>query len=247
MTIADYIILGFNVITFIGVVLVIRSQRIQNTTLKAQVAAQGQLIAGMQQYQNIIKLDEVEKYVGMRERTISQQSKEEKEKIENELKQTIDSQFAVLNDSFHQVQQKTKELDLTKENLDKLNDQLSVTIEQLENSEKSVDGYVERIVEFMDACILLIATYIPKDKWQEFVDKEIILSKDVFAKNLFIDGEKIYEEAQKAKINSPFLMKIMKSTYRNHKQTNFQFDGSESLAAWIKIKQEQDEENKKND
>lgn len=210
---------GLEALAVIGVILIIRSLRIQNTTLKSQVQAQKDLITGMQQYQNIIKLDEVEKYVAMRERTISQQTTEEKAKLEQELKRTINSQ-EILNNT---VNEKTKELDVTKENLDKLSRELATSKIAISRGEQLQNDYVERIVELMNASILLIATYIPKEKWQEFVDQEVKKSNTLFTKHLLEDGEKIYEEEQKRKSelaknllhSTGFVTKIIKSRQRD--------------------------------
>jgi len=51
-----------------------------NKTLRAQVKSQGDIISRMEQYTNIIKLDEIQKYVEMSAKTVLMESEDKLKK-----------------------------------------------------------------------------------------------------------------------------------------------------------------------
>jgi len=71
-----------------------------NKTLRAQVKSQGDIISRMEQYTNIIKLDEIQKYVEMSAKTVLMESEDKLKKQDEEWKKKADEGVRVVLDEF---------------------------------------------------------------------------------------------------------------------------------------------------
>jgi hypothetical protein len=74
----------------------------QNRILRTQVAKQNEIINNMKAYADIIKLDEIKKYVEMREQTIKDLTEKEKRELEQEF-------FSIKSKLENEVQKKGAE------------------------------------------------------------------------------------------------------------------------------------------
>jgi hypothetical protein len=71
-----------------------------NKTLRAQVKSQGDIMSRMEQYSNIIKLDEIQKYVEMSAKTVLMESEEKLKKQDEEWKKKANGGVRVVLDEF---------------------------------------------------------------------------------------------------------------------------------------------------
>lgn len=88
------------IVQFVLLVAYVIGVLIINRTLRAQVKSQGGIMSKMEQYMNIIKLDEIQKYVEMSVKTVQMEYKEKLQKQDEEWKRKAKDSFQVVLDEF---------------------------------------------------------------------------------------------------------------------------------------------------
>jgi hypothetical protein len=179
----------------------------QTIILRTQVTKQKDIIKGMESYQSIIKLDEVQKYVSMREETITLQTEKEKKDSEEKFKKLFEAKDNDLTttqlrllEAHSEFNEKMKHLKNTEQRLKETEDTLRTAYEDIINQNAQIKFYLDTNSELLNLAIRLTATYIHKDKWNELADEYTKEVNGLFKETLNVNGVEILEKLREREV-----------------------------------------------
>lgn len=201
--ISPWLVVLTPVTALITVIIILKQSKI----LKTEIATQKTQIEQLKSYNEMFDLERVKQANSfiMEGYTLKNEQekdaiKKEKEEMQQKYEESLETQTKQLSVTQEEFQRILGDLNSTDERLVATTEELERLRKDFEKEKFHSDFQSMAYMELIDVVVQLIASNLPNEKWDEFVDQNIPNSSMLVKYGLQMKGEKIVEDAMQRSI-----------------------------------------------